>query len=107
MPPRNPPDASDHDLLIRIDTKVDLLNSTLNETRTALSARIDRLATEKASVGEVDTLRKFIEKVQADGNSKDAAQDKEIAFAKKMIYMAIGAIWVVQALWTYWITHPR
>jgi DNA-binding FadR family transcriptional regulator len=99
MPPaRASSSTSDHDLLIEIKTRLELLQSTVQESRTALSARIDRLAQEKADNGSLDTLRQTIERAQQTNKEKEADQDKDIAFSQRMIYIAIGAIGVAEPL---------
>lgn len=105
MPPRNPANASDHDLLIRIDTKVDVLQSTVAETRTALSARIDRLAQEKAGYGDLDVLRNTLadyQKAQKEEQADKNEQAKELAakvdWTRRMIWIAIGVLGTLQFL---------
>ena len=101
MAPRAQTSASDHDLLIRIDTKVDVLQSTLQETRTALSARIDRLAQEKAGYSDLDPLRKAIERFQSDFGSKankgdfDDLVDKVDA-TRRMLWIGVGILGTLQ-----------
>jgi len=76
MPPRrSSPDLTDHDLLVTIDAKLGFLQTSLGETRSALSARIDLLGKEKANLSDLDPLRKAIERQQADA----AAQCDDIA----------------------------
>jgi hypothetical protein len=105
MAPRNPANASDHDLLIRIDTKVDVLQSTVAETRTALSARIDRLAQEKASYGDLDVVRKSIEDYQKRNSEELSAKNAEVEkladkvdWTRRMIWVAIGILGTLQFL---------
>jgi len=108
MPARRPsPDASDHDLLIEIRTRLDVLQSSVRENNAAIGLRLDHLQTEKASTKDLDVVRAFIENVQRDGKTKDAAQDKDIRFAHRMIYIAIGALGVLEPLFLYWLMHPK
>lgn len=120
MPARPSPNASDHDLLIRIDTKVDVLTSTVQETRTALSARIDRLAQDKANVTELDPLRKMIERQQEQLNAQcdelTAKADKsEFDGVKRLVLIGVGIVialnvFVVPPLVSvaiYWLTRPK
>ncbi len=102
MPPRTQA-TSDHDLLIRIDTKVDVLQSTLQETRTALSARIDRLAQEKASYADLDPLRKAIEALQSASSEKAEKHDlnslvSTVDSTRRIVWIGIGVLVTLQFL---------
>jgi DNA-binding FadR family transcriptional regulator len=95
--------ASDHDLLIRIDTKVDVLQSTVQETRTALSARIDRLAQEKAGYSDLDPLRKAIERFQEDVTGKINKADfddllHKVDGTRRLLYIGVGVLLTLQFL---------
>ena len=102
--------ASDHDLLIRIDTKVDLLQSTVQETRTALSARIDRLAQEKAGYNDLDPLRNALEKLQRDTENLcevDSTKVNKAEFdtwlekvdgTRRLVWIGIGILATLQFL---------
>jgi len=95
MPPRTSPNASDHDLLIRIDTKVDVLQVTVQETRTALSARIDRLAQDKANYTDLDPLRTSIQRQQSEIEGKADKKLFEASIEKadgtrRLVYIGIG-----------------
>lgn len=95
-PPRQTSNASDHDLLIRIDTKVDNLSSMVQETRTALSARIDHLAQEKAGYGDLDVLRKSLEEYQKAKKEEDGKLAEKVDWTRRMIWIAIGIITTLQ-----------
>lgn len=98
MPPRLPNSAaSDHDLLIRIDTKVDTLQATLQETRTALSARIDLLAREKANSTDLDPLRHTIETLQQKVHTKASQADHDNLAEKfdqtrRLVWIGVGIL---------------
>jgi hypothetical protein len=101
MPPRAL--ASDHDLLIRIDTKVDVLQSTLHETRTALSARIERLAQEKAGYADLDPLRKSIEALQSVATAKAEKHEFDalvstVDSTRRIVWIGIGVLATLQFL---------
>jgi len=106
MGPRTTPaNTSDHDLLIRIDTKVDNLSSMLQETRTALSARIDRLAQEKAGYGDLDILRKALEEHQkttkeelGEKKTEMSGLTEKVDWTRRMIWIAIGILGTLQFL---------
>jgi hypothetical protein len=110
MPPRShtiTAIASDHDLLIRIDTKVDVLQGTMQETRTALSARIDRLAQEKASYADLDPLRKQIEAAQAIAQTAVATKTDKTDFnalidkvdaTRRLVWIGVGILVALQCL---------
>lgn len=95
MTPRNPnTNSSDHDLLVRLDTKMDVLQSTVQETRTALSARIDRLAQEKASYGDLDLVRKTVEDYQR----KNEKLEEQVDGTRRMIWIGAGVLSTLQFL---------
>jgi hypothetical protein len=82
---------TDHDLLIRIDTKVEGLASSVMQMQSAFEGRVARLEVEKASSSDLDVLRSFIEKTQEKNRT-------DIDWTKRMIWMGLGAIVAVQAL---------
>src|SRR6185295_17593919 len=108
MPPqrRLSPDASDHDLLIRLDTKVDILigsqgemrnalDARINETRTALGARIENLGKDKANISDLDPLRKQIERIQEDVVTHLA--DK-LDNTRRLVFIGVGILAALQAI---------
>jgi len=107
MPPRTVnTQASDHDLLIRIDTKVDVLQTTVQETRTALSARIDRLAQEKAGYSDLDPLRKTIDLMQSDLAKKTDKDDvnniaEKLDSTRRLVFIGYGILAAIQFIAQY------
>lgn len=99
MAPRQPPppSANDHDLLIRIDTKLEVLHSSVRENNQAVALRLDQLGKEKAGYGDLDLLRRTIEEKDSHNEQrvselkkKDADQQVELDWARRMIWIAIG-----------------
>src|SRR6266542_3915256 len=109
-PRRTSPDASDHDLLVRIDAKLEFLQTSLGETRTALSARIDGLGKEKANVTDLDPLRKAIERhqetldEQCEDITKKIDRDdfktltEKVDSTRRLVWIGVGVLGVLEAL---------
>lgn len=105
MPPRNSTPAradSDHDLLIRIDAKVEILNSSFQQLQNSFGARVERLEKEAVVRSDLDAYKTLMER-QIVKDSDEVGRhlqkhDKEIAFTLRMIYIAIGALAVLEIL---------
>jgi uncharacterized membrane protein len=97
MPPRSQVNATDHDLLIRIDTKLESLASSVRENNAAVAMRLDQLGKEKVNYGDLDVLRRLIDEKEGNNDQrvkelkeKDASLQKELDWARRMIWIAIG-----------------
>jgi hypothetical protein len=102
---RTTPDASDHDLLIRIDTRLEVLHASVRENNQATTARLDELNRGKASYGDLDVLRKTIEENHADHQEtveelrkSDREQQAQLDWARRMIWIAIGVSATLQVI---------
>lgn len=82
---------SDHDLLIRIDQKVESLGTSIAQMQTAFEGRLQRLEAVKAASADLDTLRSFVEKTQEKTRT-------DVDWTKRMIWMALGGVIVFQAV---------
>lgn len=90
-------DASDHDLLIRIATQLEVLHASVRENNQAVSLRLDQLTRDKATYADLDVLRKTIEERVAthaqhvdDLRKTDESQQEQLDWARRMIWTAIG-----------------
>ena len=98
-------DASDHDLLIRIDTRLEVLSSQVRENNQAVALRLDQLGRDKASYADLDTLRKFIDEREKqteqrviDLEANDQKQQQQIDWSRRMIWVAIGILGTLQVI---------
>lgn len=106
MPPRTTsPNASDHDLLIRIDTRLQSLSESVAMNHSAVTTRLNELDKDKASYKDLDVLRKAIEESQTKNKDdvgtvrtdyRDLAD--KVDWTRKMLWIAIGVVGVLQIL---------
>lgn len=89
-PPRSRPAAnvSDHDLLIRIDTKLEMLTASVSQNHSEFTQRLNELDKEKANNGDIELLRATIrdQQVRADGLAE------KVDWTRRMLWIAIGAM---------------
>lgn len=111
MPPRKTPqDASDHDLLIKIDTRLEVLQASVRENNAALNTRLDSLVREKANITDLDPLRNTIAKLQEEFGAQcddltskaDKTEFKDIAdkldATRRLVFIGIGILLAVQVI---------
>jgi hypothetical protein len=119
MPPRSTPirsavpNRSDHDLLIRIDTRLEVLSTSVSQNHDDVSLRLTRLDSEKAGYKDLDILRNIITGQQADVGKladKVAADAEKLAtkvqtdadelaekvdWTRRMLWLGIGGLIVL------------
>jgi hypothetical protein len=90
MPPRIV--SSDHDLLIRIDTRLEILSQSVAQNHSDVTSRINVLDTLKANYTDLDVLRKAIDSQQ------ESAADltEKVDWTRRMLWMAIGGLAVLE-----------
>jgi len=96
---------SDHDLLIAIRERLDVLASSVRENHAAMGMRLDNLQAQKANVSDLDPLRNFIEGVQSTAKERDAdqvrrldGQDGKITSLSRTMWIGVGILLTVQVL---------
>lgn len=60
QPRTNNSNASDHDLLIRIDTRLEILSASVSQNHNDVTMRLNELDKDKVSYKELDVLRETI-----------------------------------------------
>jgi hypothetical protein len=84
--------TADHDLLIRLDTKFDILASKFDDLSENIVTRVDDL--EKAGVNSKNETGEIQRQLKA--------HDSDISFLKKWFWIAtgfLGAIEIITAIW--------
>jgi|ERR1700682_348189 len=98
MPPRlvnGNGHSSDHDLLIRIDTRLEVLASNVAQNHNDFTNRLNTLDKEKVDYKELDVLRKTISEQQSAG--KELAD--KVDWTRRMVWIAIGAMGALNLVW--------
>lgn len=91
MPPRAPTfngQGNDHDLLIRIDTRLEVLNTSVTQNHNDMSVRLSELDKAKVDRKELEGLRSLIDTQQSD--SKDLAE--KVDWTRRTLWMAAGGL---------------
>jgi hypothetical protein len=101
MAPRLSPNATDHDILIEIRTRLDVLQSSVRENNAAVAMRLDQLQNDKASSKDLDPLRTSIERQQKDIESKaDKAAFQTLVEVtdgtRRLVYIGLGILIALQ-----------
>lgn len=106
----NPQNTNDHDLLIRLDTKMDMLTQETKQTHRSIFDRLTDVEREKLDFSEFKLfLERFDEeRKKADGNFKKSDFDqflvkydndrKRVDFVERLIYIALGAVGLFQMI---------
>lgn len=103
MAPRTSPNASDHDLLIEIRTRLDVLQSSVRENNAAVSLRLDHLQSEKANSKDLDPLRTAIERQQVDIAAKGDKKDflglvATVDSTRRLVFIGVGILAALEAI---------
>lgn len=99
--------ASDHDLLIRIDAKLEGLTTDLKDFKNTSIQQITELYRTKAPKSELESLQEGFESTASKAEVKELKEDHEprIRFLEKYGWMAIGGLTIIQAALYILHTH--
>lgn len=100
--------ASDHDLLVRIDEKLISLTNSVKENTEKTEAKLDRLWTEKADKNEIAEIKQLLEE-KLPKESFDSVQspikdhEGRIRQLERIAYRAGGAFLLAQTAFNIWL----
>jgi len=97
------PAENDHDLLIRIDTRIQMMRDEMRESEKASQADRARLWTEKASAQDVAALATRVDKAAAAETAID--HERRIRRLEWALGIAFGASTMLQLLIKYGLPH--
>lgn len=92
-------DPRDHDLLVRLDTKLDLLTSAFLEIKLSVAAKADSSRLDKLESTRIEKLERDVEvtmKAKADA-ARLSAVESEIKSIQARLYFAAGGLAALQA----------
>jgi nicotinate-nucleotide pyrophosphorylase len=102
MSDANPNAERDHDLLVRLDTKLDALTASLNDMRLQVSLKADSTRVDKLETSRVDKLELAL-KEKADSVRLDKLEatrveklEKTVEMLSNKFYYAMGAFGALQ-----------
>ena len=92
MPPKTQiPFASDHDLLIRVDTKLDTLSGDLRELKDGTQKRLETLEREKFDASEAQKLKE-------DGDRVHLDHERRMRRIERWGFLAAGALGALEVV---------
>ena len=88
------PPIDDHDLLIRIDTKLEMLHDEIRSFETNSNADRARLWSEKAGVTELASLASRLDRAASSAAAED--HERRLRIIERYVWLSIGGLFILQ-----------